>query len=176
MLWPQYQKFGEARWQVKMNKSDRDNQEEYYSHLENLSKDLTNYQEQISKIITAIPSGSDIPALLNFLSNAGNKNGMSFKKINSFSVSQFNTGNRPDQIKAVSNSAAGGGSISPRLKEIFIDFDVGGEYKDFKNFISTLEKSARMIEIESISLKRGITKLETGNELTFNFKIKTFYY
>lgn len=168
LLWPQYQKFSEARWQVKEKEAERGNQEEYFAKMESLSKDLENYQEQKSKIISAIPSGPDIPALLNFLANTSSKTGMVLKGINSFS-----TGQPKKTVKATSE-----GEQVPvsGVRELTIDFEVSGEYTALKNFISALELNSRIIEIESISFQEKTTQEEAGATPSFAFKIKAFYY
>ena len=131
LLWPQYQKFSDGRWKVKEKKIERDNQEEYFSHMESLSNDLKDYGEQISKIISAFPSEPDVPALLNFIANASAQNGMNLEKITSFFISTS-----ADQAKKTSavSSETGTASIL-RAKEIVIDFNVNGEYASLKNFI-----------------------------------------
>jgi Tfp pilus assembly protein PilO len=168
LLWPQYQKFSNARWSVKEKEDERKNQEGYFTHIESTSKELEGYQEQISKILSAIPFGSDVPEILNFLYNASNENGMNLEKINSFSAGQ--------PQKTSSTSSGKEEPVASRTEEIIIDFNVSGGYTDLKNFISTLERNARIIEIESISLRRNTAKQEATTSFLFNLKIKAYYY
>ena len=168
LLWPQYQKFSEARWQVKEKEVERSNQEEYFVHLDSLSKELENYQEQESKVLSAIPSGPDIPALLNFLADTSSKTGMILKEITSFSTEQskktIKTTSEEEQVPV------------SRVRELTINFEVSGEYTALKNFVSALEGNSRIIEIESISFKKEITQEEAEATPSFGFKIKAFYY
>ena len=170
LLWPQYQKFSEERWHVKENEVERNNQEEYFIDIENLSKNLEGYEEQLSKIASALPSEPDVPALLDFLANAANNNGLSFENVNSFSTSQL--GNTLG-----STAAAGqGGGIASNIKGITIGFEVSGDYLALKNFLLTIEKSSRIIEVESISLKKKTIGSEKTESLFFDLKIKSYYY
>jgi len=168
LLWPQYQKFSEERWHVKEKEVERNNQEEYFNHLNKLSEELKEYEEEMSKIDSALPLDPDIPDLLNFLALASSQNGLSFEKVTSFSA---------DSAKN-SKTAASGQEESPakKYKELTIDFEVSGEYPSLKNFVSTLEKSARMIEIESLSLKQNLGQSKEKSPPIYNFKIKTHYY
>lgn len=168
LLWPQYQKFSEARWQVKENETERNNQEEYFADMESLSTELENYQEQKSKIVSAIPSGPDIPALLNFLANTSSKTGMILKKISSFSTEQSK--------KTVSTASEEEKVPVSRARELTIDFEVGGEYTALKNFISALESNSRIIEVESISFKKKTAQEGVEATPSYGLKIKAFYY
>jgi len=168
LLWPQYQKFSDARWQVKEKQTERDNQEEYFNQIGSLSKELEGYKEQKEKIASALPSSPDAPDLLNFLANAILKNGMNLEKITSFSS---------DQSKKTTKTASGKEeSVFSGAKEIIVEFDVKGEYENLKNFISTLEESARIIEVESISLNKKLKQVEGDSTPSFSFKIKAYYY
>lgn len=168
LLWPQYQKFDEAKWQVKGKEKERDNQEEYFAHIESLSKESEGYPEETKKILSALPSSPDVPDLLNFLHNASSNNsGMNFEKITSFSTQQSK--------KTPSASPEEESNISG-VKEITVEFNVSGDYAGLKNFISTLEKSARIIEVESISFKKQAAQTEGEAKLLFSLKIKAFYY
>jgi len=168
LLWPQYQKFSEERWRVKEKEVERNNQEEYFNHLNKLSEELKGYEEELSKIDSAFPLDPDIPDLLNFLALASSQNGLSFEKVNSFSA---------DSAKKSKTATSGQEEVpTKRYKELTIEFEVSGEYPSLKNFVSTLEKSARIIEIESISLKKKTSQLKEEGPPLYNFKIKTYYY
>lgn len=168
LLWPQYQKFNEERWHVKEKEIERSNQEEYFTQLTKLSEQLKGYEKELSKIDSAFPRGPDVPDLLNFLATASSQSGLSFGKVNSFST---------DSAKK-SKTATSGKEETPtkRYKEITIDFEVSGEYSSLKNFVSTLEKSARIIEIEFIELKKKVGQSKEESLPIYNLKIKTYYY
>jgi Tfp pilus assembly protein PilO len=168
LLWPQYQKFSEERWHVEEKEVERSNQEEYFNHLNKLSEELEGYKEELSKINSAFPQGPDIPDLLNFLATASSQNGLIFGKVNSFST---------DSAKKSTTTTAGEEEAqAKRYKEITIDFEVSGEYSALKNFVSVLEKNARIIDIEYIGLKKRTSQLEEEASPLYNLKIKTYYY
>ncbi len=167
LLWPQYQKFSEERWNVEEKEVERSNQEEYFAHLTKLSEELKVYEKELEKIDSAFPQSPDVPDLLNFLADVSFQKGLSFEKVNTFSIDSSTKSKTPtfgkEEVPAT------------RYKEIIIDFDVSGDYPDFKNFISTLEKSARIINIESIFLKKGTAQQKEESQPSYNLKIKTYY-
>ena len=61
---------------------------------------------------------------------------------------------------------------SPEIRETGTNLVVAGSYSSFKNFLSTLEKTARMIELESISF----STLEEVGPIDFNLRIKVYSY
>ena len=92
-----------------------------------------------------------------FIDNVGSQNGLILKEI---AVDKVNSS------KSI-----------PRLKETHINFVVSGSYPSFKNFLSVLEKSARIIQIESISFRSSGVSLK-GEEIPtfFNVGIKVNSY
>ncbi len=168
LVWPQYQKFTEERWHLKEKETERSNQEEYFTHVENVAKELSGYENEKSKINSAFPYGPDIADILNFLDKATSGNGLSIVKITSFSVDKEKSGSKSSQEKEE--------NVVSRAKEINIEFDVKGSYPAFKNFILTLEKSARVIEVESVVLKKKMVQTEKEEPPVFTLKIKTYYY
>lgn len=167
VLWPQYQKFSDERWHVKEKEAERSNQEEYFSHLAELSEELKGYEKELSKIDSAFPQSPDIPDLLNFLALTSSQNGLIFKQVNSFLLGSLIKPTPASENEEVPAN---------RYRDITIDFEVSGEYFALKNFISALEKSARIIEIESIKLEKKLGESKEESLSSYNLKIKTYYY
>jgi len=93
-----------------------------------------------------------LPAFYNFIQRASSQSGLVLGAISPFSVSS---------------------SGEPlNVKEIGTGFSLSGSYTAFKNFLSALERSARMIEVESISLSSPVK----GGLFNFNLSIKMHSY
>jgi len=164
LIWPQYQEFNEERWHLKEKEAERDNQEEYFAHVENVAKELSGYENELNKINSALPYDLDIADLINFLDKATSRNGLGIVGISSLSVDKKSSPKNEESVVA-------------RTKEIDMVFDVKGSYPAFKNFLSTLEKSARVIDVESITLKKKqVSTKEEESPPVFTLKIKTYYY
>ena len=164
LLWPKYQKFENSKIEIENKELELSQTGDYFAKLERTAKDLEEYQDQLSKIDLALPSDSSFTAisLINFIGKASSINGLTLKKLKSFSI----TSPQPPA------QTAGGPAQPPsKIKDISVDFEVSGSYLALKNFINTLENSAKIIEIENLSF--SVKKEEI---FSIDLKIKTFSY
>ncbi len=111
------------------------------------SERLKNYQEEISKVDSALPEDPSIPSLFNFIQKSSSQSGLLLENIGSISVKE-----------------------EGKLKKWTTNIKLKGDYSSFKNFVSILEKSARLIKVEKISL---LIEKETP---TYNLTISFFSY
>lgn len=132
-LWPKYQNFTNLQIQLKNKEDEFKNRNEYYQDLFFLSEKLKEFETEISNIDSALPSDVSAAALSfhNYLPKVASENGVILKSMGSFSVSTL----------------SGKGNI----QVISIPIEVSGSYTSLKNFLTVLEKSARIIEVTSIS-------------------------
>ena len=130
-LWPKYQDFKNLQLQLKNKETEFRYQDEYYQELFSLSEKLKEFETELSNIDSALPSDLSLPSFYNFLQKASSENGLIFNSMGSFSLS-FLPGKTNIQV-------------------ISIPIEVSGSYSSLKNFLKTLEKSARIIEVDGIS-------------------------
>lgn len=154
--WPQYQNLKGINLKIQEKKVELQYKEEYFSNLKKTSEELKNYESELSKIDFALPSGRSLPSLFNFLSNAASQNGLIFKNVDSFSIVHSAT---PSEEQ-------------PEIKSIYLNITVAGSYSAFKNFLSVLEKTARLIEVENITFFTPQEK----EPFSSNLKIKAHSY
>lgn len=145
---PKYQELRGIRERIRVKKAEIQSKEKYFSDITDVSEQLKEYEAQLSKIDSALPPDVSLPALFNFLQTATSQNGLVLK------------GMSP------------GFTVQGRFGETSVSLVVTGSYSSLKSFLSTLEKSARMIETESISFS---SPGETGL-FTFNLRIKVHSY
>jgi len=165
LIWPKYQDLGDLKLEIEGKETELQYLEEYFSKLNQLSQELKKYEVQLSKIDFALPSDSSLAllSLINFLQKASSQNGLVFKEFSSFSIilPKPPTGTPgPVEPEPPSN-----------IKEIRLNFEVAGSYSALKNFLNTLEKSAKLIEIENISFSFGEEEI-----FSFSLRIKTHSY
>jgi len=154
LLFPKTQDLRAIRLEIGERNAELQSKEKHFSNLQETSKELEEYQSELSKIDSALPSDlSSLPSLFNFLQKASSQNGLILKNVGAFSVT-------------VSEER-------PEIKEITLNFGVSGSYPSFKNFLSTLEKSARLIEVENISFS---VPQEKETSFPFDLKIKVHSY
>jgi Tfp pilus assembly protein PilO len=113
--------------QALQKREEYKNLENYYQQLREIFEKLKNYQDSLSKIDFALPENPSIPEFFNFIQKLASLSGLSLSKIDSSLISE------------------------EELKEWKINLSLKGDYNSFKNFLSSLEKSARFIEIDKIS-------------------------
>lgn len=152
VLWPKFQELEIVRGNIEEKKAELQAKEEYVLRLDELKVKLKEHQEEISKINTALPVNPSLPSLFNFLQKASSESGLILTEISPFTISS-------------SEDFA-------NLKEAIFSIKVSGSYSSLKNFISILEKSARLIEVENLSLSLG----GEGESPAFNLRLKTFSY
>lgn len=167
LLWPEISKYSDFSLKIKAKDIELKDQEKHFSQLRDQDEQLKGYQEEIDKVDFALPNYPSLPSVLEFLVQAGSQNGIIINKIISTSVTALSK-----QTKNSSTQPDSGLGMLGNLKEISIEFEVSGDYNSLKSFLLTLEKNARLIEVQSISLT---SKQNTKETLpSFILKIKTY--
>jgi Tfp pilus assembly protein PilO len=151
VLWPKFQELQAIQSDIEKEKAEIQLKKEYVLMLDDVMAGLESNREGISKIRTALPVNPSVPSLFNYLQRTASSSGLVLTEISPFTVS-------------LSGTITG-------LRETVFTIKASGSYSSFKNFISTLEKSARLIEVEGISLSSDPEEL-----FSFNLKLKTFSY
>jgi len=151
VILPKYQDLKILKVEVLEARTELSLREKYISQLESLSRKLQQYQQELLKIDCALPEDPNLPSLLEFLQKACSQNGLVLKEVGPFTSSPLK---------------------EKEIQETELSFKVSGTFDDFSNFLSTLEKSARLIEVSSISF----TLPEEGESFTFEMKIKVHSY
>ena len=158
-VFPKYQNLNLLQLKVKEKEAEFQSEKEHFSNLDALSEKLKKYEKSLSNINSALAAEPGLPALFNFLQIAASQNGLVLKKIAPTLPSPL----KEELVKK---------GWSLEIRETGINLTVAGSYSSFKNFLSTLEKTARMIEIESISF----SALERAGPIDFNLRIKVYSY
>lgn len=150
-LWPKYQDLKDIQQKIKNQQAELQSREEYFSGLISISEELKKYQDSLSKINSALPEDPLLPSLCDFLQKAASQSGL--------------------VLKGISPSLASPLKELSGIWETSLSLQLEGSYSSFKNFLSIIEKSARLIEVENISFS---TEKETPT--TFHLRIKVYSY
>lgn len=153
LVFPKYQDFKFLQKEISQKETELQYNKEYFLNLSNLSEELKKYSDNLSKIDFALPSGPSIPILFDFLQKTSSQNGLILKRIGEVTTIPFK-----EKIT---------------VKEYQLALSLSGSYSSFKSFLSSLEKSARLIEVESISFASPKSKEEP---FSFSLKIKFHSY
>jgi len=151
LVWPEYQELKGLKSKITEKEGELQTLKEHFLELDDLSKNLKQYEVELSKIDSALPDGFDLPSLLNYLQEAASGTGLILKSFSPVSSTPF----------------------KGKIKEFRLSLGFSGSYSAFKNFLSSLEKSARLIEVENISFSSPL-----GEEKPFDFSlgIKVYSY
>lgn len=155
LVWPNHQKLKSSEQEIKEKKVEVETKKEYFQHVEKVSEELKNYQAQLAKIDSALPLNPDLEILLHFLQETSSKSGLDLTDI------------KPPITQQIAKEKE-----LLEIKEIELSFRVVGYYTAFKAFLSALERSARLIEVESISFSSS----EKEEPQSFELKIKVYSY
>lgn len=152
LAWPQYQKLQTLNSNIENKKELLQSQETYFSQVKEISAKLQEHSEALSKISDALPQDPSLAALVNFLQANSAQTGLILKKI-------VLSGTTPSSdIKS--------------LAETQLVIQISGSYEAFKDFLELIENSARLIEIQSISVE--IPTKESKESPAFTLNLKTF--
>jgi len=157
---PKYQDLNLLQLRVKEKEIKVQSEKEYFSELSSVSEKLKSCEESLSKIDSSLPADPQLPDLFNFLQKTTAQSGLVLK------------GMSPASTNSVKREG-----WDPEIQETGTNLIVAGSYTSFKNYLSILEKTARMIELESISfLGPSESGATPGSLIDFNLRIKTYSY
>ncbi len=150
--WPEYQKYTNLRFDLASKKVELGDKEKYFSQLSSVSATLKEHNVERSKIDSALPATSIVPDLVNFLAEKSSQNGLILERADVKKISPLDK--------------------NSKVQKISLDFTLSGFYPALRNFISSLQKSAKLIEISSIIFSQP----QQGNVFSFNLSIDTYSY
>jgi len=151
---PNYKELKTLQISAEEKRLELQSREGYVSHLRELSEKLQEYDQQLATVDSALPSKPDIPDLCDFFQKTASRHGLILENISPALV----------------------GPVTKELEEakepqiIGINLTLTGSYSSLKEFLSTLENSARIIETDSISFS------SPGEEEVFTFKLNLKVY
>lgn len=145
-VYQKYQELSFLKKELSQKEQELENTRRYIRQVKEASEKLKDYSEQLSVIETAIPENLQEPETFHLLQTLSVQSGVTLKSV---------------------------GKLSPKGENLpkrwITDIVILADYPTFKNFLSTLEKSARIIEINKISFS-GTEKKEEIKEL-HNFNL-----
>jgi len=155
LVWPQYQKLQLLNVDIENKKAELQSQESYFSQVKETSIELQEYSDALFKISNALPQDPSLASLANFLQINSAQTGLILKKIVLGGTSVPTEGKGP-------------------LAETQTIIQVSGSYEAFKNFLVLIEESARLINVQNISIE--IPQEESEESPTFTLELKTISY
>jgi len=155
LFWPKYQEFNNLENRLAEKNAELENQNKYMQQLLKINRRREEKQELVNKVNNALPLGSDIPSLLNFLQKVSIETGIGLESVSWQELSPLNEEKKE------------------RLKEYSINLELSGSYFAFKNFLFSLEKSSRLIDV--IESEFSIPP-EENQPIPYNILLRVYSY
>ena len=146
LTWPKYQAVRVLQNNIQTKKTELQSQKEYFAEIKEISKRLEGHTDALDKISSALPETPSLASLFSFLQLSAGQSGLFLKEIALAGVSE--------------------GKIQATIK-------LFGDYPGLKNFLLTLENSARIIEAENVVFE---SPKKSDESFTFVVQLKTYSY
>lgn len=169
LWWPEYQEFNLNSENLSNKEEEIRLKKEYNRELEGNLNLLLDYDEEISKIGTALPQKFSIASLISFIQNKASENGLSLSEINP--SAEVTSAVSESSAKKEAETVLSSGLI---VKNASFNIVSSGTYSSFKNFLSSVWKNSRIVNISSINFSSP--KEEAIGVFDFNLDITASYY
>ncbi len=149
---PKYQSWRNLLSEIKVKEIEFQTREEYYSQIREIERKLSEHKEALAKIASALPPDPSLPALFDFLYLTVARSGLVLEDITLERI------DLPEE---------------ERIKEIYVNLELSGSYSSLKDFLLALERTARLIEVRTISFD---SPEDPEEPFSFKIKVKTQSY
>ena len=148
---PQYQDLQTAKMEIRVKQLELQTRENYFKNLNDLDRKLGDHPDEMDKISSAVPGDPSLPSLFNFLQGVASQESLVLKKL------------AIGQTVLVLEK--------PLVQKMTLSLEVTGSYENFKKLLSSLEKSSRLIQVESLIFALP----EKGESFLFNLTLSVNY-
>ncbi len=139
---PKYQESSSLENKLAQNQAKYDADANYYAKIASLAKDIEDKKDLLEKINIALPANSSLAPLVYFFQKKGAESGLVVKS-----------------VVMAKNSSSGD---NKEIKDIIFTLNVLGNYQGLKKFLTSLDSSARLFEVNAISFKAPISSQDVS--------------
>jgi Tfp pilus assembly protein PilO len=167
---PKFQEMRVAQKQLESKETTLEQKKAYFEEIDILSEKLKQYPDELAIIDFSLPDDFSLPFLFDFFEKIISRNGLFLTNISQSQDSQssFRSSRSSANPEIFEETEPGN-----KLQESRTSLSLSGSYFAFKNFLYSVEKSARLIEVENASFALPEDKIST---LNFNITVKTNSY
>ncbi len=151
LAWPKYQNWGSLQLQIQLKEAELQSKTEYFDNIRAISQQLKDYQGQLQKITSALPSDPSLPATFNFLQRTAAQSGLIMEEVSVGRISEL----VQKETRASVGKREAPGKTSEQVsdvKVINLSMVLLGSYDSLKSFLSATENSTRIVEIKKVVL------------------------
>lgn len=128
---PAYGKLRSLQYVSLQKQSEYDSKSAYYEKISLILKEIESKKDALEKMNSALPTNSYLSSLVYFFQKEGGQSGLTIK---SLVLSKISTPAKKNDVR-----------------DVTFTMHVLGNYESFKSFLSSLDTSARIFEVNSIS-------------------------
>lgn len=179
---PKYDQFGRVKVQLAEAQAEYEGKAAYYEKIGQIIKDIESRKDVLAKIDSSLPPVSAAAPIIYFLQGKASETGLLLKSLTyaSGSVAPVSGATGAAAAAAAAKKAA----EEKQVKDIMFTINLTGNYQGLKNFLVALEQSARLFEVESLTLTPLLSLQSSSASLTpsalqtydFKLQIKTHTY
>jgi Tfp pilus assembly protein PilO len=145
LVLPKYQSLNTINKEIESREIELQSKVDYFTHIKGLESQLQEYEEPLAKINSALPNDPLLPSTFNYLQVTASQTGLIIEEVLVGSAYAFGS-----QAQTRTSSVP---AVESDIKATDISVSLSGSYQSLKSFISEIEKSARLIEIQKISFE-----------------------
>jgi Tfp pilus assembly protein PilO len=164
---PKYQEYQELTMKILESHAQYSGESIYYARVSDVLLGLETRKEVLDKIQGSLPNSFSLGPVVDFIQQKGTENNV---KITSVMFSQIS----PLSLDQVPYAKAVG-----EIKNSAFTASVTGSYQGLKNFLSAMDNSARLFEMDSVSFSK-IDSISTARnrvqEYVLKLEVKTHSY
>lgn len=153
LVYPNYQDLTELKVDINLKQSELVNKTRRVSELARLKEQLDRHTIELERIDAAIPQDAEIPTLFNFIQNISATSGL--------------------VLRFISAAETEGRFENSDLVVVSISISVTGSYDALKEYISQIEKSPRILEIQSVAFS---SLLSEDEQFDFTISFNAYAY
>lgn len=162
LLFPQYQNYKILNKELSLKREELSSKNEYFNSIHATKQILDGKKDDLSKIDNALPLDPDPVIVLLSIQKKASDNGVVITKVNSLSVEDGNKRGVKGSFSGEKNS----------FRKIKISLSLAGSYESIVNFISSLEKDPRIINIEEMSI---LSNKKNKNSMDLEIKVESYF-
>ena len=168
---PKYQELKSSAVALHEKQAQYEGKSAYFQKIAVLSESIESRKETLDKIDSALPSHVAFAPLVYFLQRKGAETGLIIKSIT------FAQGVADASQKPVAQAAT-----NTQVKDVVFSMSIAGNYQGLKNFLASLERSARIFEVQTITFSssqsnQNLLKLQSQSQIyNFRLEVKTHSY
>jgi len=185
-LFPKYQASGDLENVLAEKTAEYNGKAAYYARIAELTEIIEKNQDALEKIDTALPGNFSVAPLVYFLQKKGADAGLIVKLITLAQIPKLTSATPVISSNSLDGNSAEDVSsqivlTDKQVKKVTFTMNVAGSYQALKNLLDSLDNSARLLEVNSISLKSARGQEDAGGKnqqqsFEFSLEIKTHTY